>query len=60
MPTSAKETLGQLLGDPFLWPKITGVPADNIELHDFFCCPQCGAACLNPYQHKAWHLQTER
>jgi hypothetical protein len=43
------------LGDPQEWAKdFLFIEGNEVPL---YCCPQCGAACLNAHQHKAWHIE---
>ena len=56
MPEEEKSvSLDAIMGDPQDWYKqFMFIDGNDVAI---FSCPQCGAACLNPYQHKAWHIQ---
>lgn len=50
-----REELAEFLGDCREWEKEwLFIDGNDVPLYR---CPQCGAACLNNFQHKAWHLQ---
>lgn len=51
--------LAKQLGKPEKWNNFTVFELATWKQVDMKLCPQCGAAVLNPYQHKAWHLQNE-
>jgi hypothetical protein len=50
-----QSALAELFGESTEWPLYGSVEAGSQD--PLRCCPQCGAAVANAYQHKAWHLQ---